>query len=96
MFVKMKKAMVQAGTPAAISAMRYQQWMGTAVKCLHFHGHYVTAGCYVIIDAQESSSHQYAFCLYICLAKSIITCSCFRVVHSVSSINIIAGPSWYT
>ena len=58
MFVKMKRAMVQAKTPAAVSAMRYQQWMGTAVESLHAHGFHVIAGCKAIVGSQEGNAHQ--------------------------------------
>ena len=89
MFVKMKRAMVQAETPAAISAMRYQQWMGTAVEGLHAHGFCVIAGCKVIVGSQEVKqamlTNTRSF-LHARLTKGIPTCNCFHDIHSVSSI----------
>ena len=32
MFVKMKRAMVQANTPAVVNALRYQHWMANSVR----------------------------------------------------------------
>ena len=61
MFVKMKRAMVQAQTPAALNAIRYQQWMGTAVggSSSHAHCQHVLADCSAIVSSQERRTDQY-------------------------------------
>lgn len=59
MFVKMKRAMLQAETPAALNAIRYQQWMRTAVRGLHIHACYVIAG-------SQASKRSAALCCCMC------------------------------
>ncbi len=68
MFVKMKRAMIQAETPAALDTMRYQQWMGTAVRALHSYSCYVIAVNKAVLNNKDCLLH-------VCMAKTTLTCS---------------------